>query len=143
MKLPLAFIFGSSMLLAACQSGPSLGANGSAELANIRHVCILARPAAKDPNPELKGEIAAALNKYGISSEAVDTDAGRQRLYESDCRYNLRYNTNGRGNSINYISLLIRTPEHSVASLRAYPNFTAGGRQAEIDRIIGQLLNKK
>jgi len=78
-----------------------------------------------------------------ISSETVDVDTQRQRLYEPDCRYNLRYNTSGKGNGTNYIALLIRTPEHSVASLRAYPDFKARGRQAEIDRIIGQLLNKK
>lgn len=142
MKLPLMLMLGSGILLAGCQSGPSLGTGGT-ELADIRHVCILARPQAKDPNPELKAEIAAALNKYGISSETVDVDTQRQRLYEPDCRYNLRYNTSGKGNGINYIALLIRTPEHSVASLRAYPDFKTRGRQAEIDRIIGQLLNKK
>ena len=131
MKLPLMLMLGSGILLAGCQSGPSLGTGGT-ELADIRHVCILTRPQAKDPNPELKAEIAAALNKYGISSETADV-----------CRYSLRYNTSGKGNGTNYIALLIRTPEHSVASLRAYPDFKARGRQAEIDRIIGQLLNKK
>ncbi|MFH6973892.1 hypothetical protein ACG2K1_08830 [Neisseria sp. 23W00296] len=144
MKFPLMLILGGGMLLAGCQSTtPSLGANGEAELAKIRHVCIMARHESKDPNPELKREIATALSKYGISSESVNVDTNRKRLYSPACRYNLRYNTSGKGDGVNYISLLIRTPKQAVASLRAHPDFKTGNRQAEINRIIGQLLNKK
>lgn len=141
MKLSTLIIIGTAALLSACQSNrPSLSANGAQELSNIRHLCILAR--AKDPNPGLNQEISLALQKYGISSEIIDVATNRQRLYESECRYNLRYNTKGSGNGLNYISLLIRTPEHPVASLRANPHFKTANRQAEIDRIIGKLLNK-
>ena len=142
MKRTSLLILASIALLSACKSNqPSLAPDGAEQLNNIRHICILSRT--QDPNPGLNKQIAQSLTKYGISSETVDVTTNRQRLYESECRYNLRYNTRGSGNSINYISLLIRTPDHPVASLRANPNVQSSqSQQAEIDRIIGRLLNK-
>ncbi|MDO5638660.1 MAG: hypothetical protein Q4G28_02210 [Neisseria sp.] len=143
MKFSSLLIIGSAALLSACQSSQtSLAADGAEQLGNIRHLCILTRP--DNPNPTLDRQIAQSLAKYGISSENVNVATDRKRLYEPECRYNLRYNTRGSGDKLNYISLLIRTPEHPVASLRANPNFqTAQNQQAEIDRIIGRLLNKQ
>ncbi len=143
MKRLSLLIFSSAILLTACQSNPvSLAPDGAQQLNSIRHICILSRP--QDPNPNLPQQITQSLAKYGISSETVDAISNRQRLYEPECRYNLRYNTRGNGTSMNYISLLIRTPDHPVSSLRANPNFQSPQtQQAEIDRIIGQLLNKK
>ncbi|UOO81168.1 hypothetical protein LVJ83_09300 [Uruburuella testudinis] len=144
MKRPILLMISSiTLLLSACQSSqPVLGANGAEQLNNIRHLCILSNP--KNPNPGLNRQIAQSLTKYGISSETVDAASNRKRLYEPECRYNLRYNTRGIGNNMHYLSLLIRTPEHPVASLRANPNFrNPQNQQAEIDRIIGTLLNKK
>lgn len=143
MKRLSLLILSSITLLSACQSShPSLAPDGAQQLSNIRHICILSRP--QDPNPNLPQQITQSLAKYGISSETVDVISNRQRLYEPECRYNLRYNTRGNGTSMNYISLLIRTPDHPVSSLRANPNFKSPqNQQAEIDRIIGQLLNKK
>ncbi len=143
MKRTSLLIIGAITLLSACQSSQtSLGANGAEQLNDIRHLCILTPT--KNANPALTRQIAQSLTKYGISSETVNVASDRKRLYEPECRYNLRYNTRGSGNNINYISLLIRTPEHPVASLRANPDFQrAPNQQAEIDRIIGQLLNRK
>ena len=142
MKRPILLITASIVLLTACQSSQSaLGPNGAEQLSSIRHLCILEN--AKKPNPTLNRQIAQSLTKYGISSETVDVTLNRKRLYEPECRYNLRYNTQISKDNINYISLLIRTPDHPVASLRANPNFQrAQSQQAEIDRIIAQLLNK-
>ncbi|ASK28038.1 hypothetical protein [Neisseria chenwenguii] len=142
MKLSTLLIIGSAALLSACQSSqPSLSDKGAQELGNIRHLCILTRT--KDPNPGLNEKIAHALQQHGISSETVEVPANRQRLYEPECRYNLRYNSQGRGDKLNYISLLIRTPEYPVASLRAHPNFKTADQQAEVDQIVSRLLNKK
>ena len=118
MKRTSLLILASITLLSACKSSqpsPSLAPGGSEQLNSIRHICILSR--AQDPNPGLPKQIAQSLTKYGISSETVDVTTNRQRLYDPECRYNLRYNTRGSGNSMNYISLLIRTPDHPVASL--------------------------
>lgn len=143
MKLPTLLIAGSAILLSACQSGqPSFGPDGEKQLNNIRHICILGKT--ENANPELDRQIARSLSQYGITSEIVDTAAGRKRLYDPECRYNLRYNTKGSGKDMNYISLLIRTPDHPVVSLRARPDLKASQNpQTEIDGIIGRLLNKK
>ena len=113
MKHPILLIAASIVLLTACQSSqPALGPNGAEQLSNIHHLCILEN--AKKSNPTLNQQIVQSLTKYGISSETVDVTSNRKRLYEPECRYNLRYNTQGSKDNINYISLLIRTPEHQL-----------------------------
>ena len=51
---------------------------------------------------------------YGISNEIEDVTSNHKHLSEPEYRYNLRYNTRGNDNSINYLSLLIRTPNHQL-----------------------------
>lgn len=135
MKLNTLLVLSALAALTACNSGKTrIGNYGQAELGKIQHICILDNP--KSHNRALVQNIADALNKHGISSETVDIVNDRKRLYDAECRYNLRYNT--RGNSI---SLLIRTPEHPVSSLRDKMTFTQNVQQ-QTDALVGRLLGK-
>ena len=91
---------------------PTLVPDGAEQLSNILHICILSRPKAN--NTALAQQTTQSLSKYGISNEIEDVTSNHKHLSEPEYRYNLRYNTRGNDNSINYLSLLIRTPNHRL-----------------------------
>ncbi|WP_416192588.1 hypothetical protein [Neisseria sp. CCUG12390] len=135
MKLKTLFVLSSLAALAACSGGKTrIGTYGPDELQKISHICILDNP--KTPNRALIQNIAVSLEKLGISSENVNIAENRKRLYDPECRYNLRYSTRS-----NAVSLLIRTPEHPVASLRDNLN-TTQNLQSQTDSLISRLLGK-
>ncbi|WP_416190226.1 hypothetical protein ACM67B_03920 [Neisseria sp. CCUG17229] len=135
MKIKTLFIATGLIVLTACHSGKTrIGNYGPQELQKINHVCILDNP--KTPNRALIQNLSTSLDKLGISSENVNITENRKRLYEPECRYNLRYSTR-----TNAISLLVRTPEHPVASLR--DNFNQKqDLQKQTDSLISRLFGK-
>lgn len=135
MKLKTFILISGIAALSACHHGQTrIGNYGPDELKKISHVCVLDNPQA--PNRGLVQNITASLEKLGISSETVNIADDRKRLYEPECRYNLRYSTRA-----NNISLLVRTPEHPVASLR--DDFDqAQDLQTQTDNLISRLLGK-
>lgn len=135
MKLKTLILISGIAALGACHNGQTrIGNYGSDELKKINHICILDNPQA--PNRALVQNIAVSLEKLGISSEVVNIADNRKRLYEPECRYNLRYSTR-----TNTVSLLIRTPEHPVASLRDSLG-SAQDLQKQTDSLISRLLGK-
>lgn len=140
MKRHLSVLAVCSLILTACQSTPAprLGKEGH-KLNEIRHLCIIEPSSAKH---NLNPYFAQALQAHGISSESVNVQTRRQRLYESECRYNLRYSVSFKNNrELSYLNVLIRTPDHPVASYRS--NSPEGSDlQSQISRSVGMLLGK-
>lgn len=136
MKSKIFLIIAGATALAACTTGQTrIGNYGATELQKIKHLCILENP--KAPQPEFTQNIRTALEKQGISSETVNILTERKRLYEPECRYNLRHS----GKPGQNISLLIRTPDHPVASLRDTMK-PAQDLQKQTDSLIARLLGK-
>lgn len=120
--------------------------NRADELKTIQRVCIIPNP--KRTPHGLEQVIARSLQNQGIEAEIVDVAANRQRLYEPECRYNLRYISAGNPEMIKKIAMILRTPDYHVANLgynvndepeyRRSPNL-----QQQTDGIIARLLGKK
>lgn len=144
MKYRIPALILTAAVLSACSTGrPSIAAGGAQQLSQIRHICIIANP--KNTHPEWHQNIARSLARHNISSEVVHLETDRRRLYDDECRYNLRFSTRGNADTLNYASVLIRTPERPVVSIR--DNFTnRNGRplqlQAQTDSLIDRLLGK-
>lgn len=133
--------------LSACSSTKVKVADGRAdELKTINRICII--PNAKRTPKGLENVIARSLQTHGIRSEIVSIDTGRKRLYEPECRYNLRYVSAGSPQMIEKITLILRTPDYSVATLGYNvsddPAFRrAPDLQKQTDGIIARLLGQK
>lgn len=147
MKYSIAASIFAAAALSACSSSPKLNvAQGKgAELKNISRICII--PNAKRTPKGLENVIAQSLKNHGIESETVNPDTDRRRLYEPACRYNLRYVSSGSPARIDKITLILRTPDYSVATLgynvngdRAY--LSSPNLQRQTDGIIARLLGK-
>ena len=143
-------------MLAAAVFSLGLGACGTTkvsvnegradELGSISRICII--PNAKRTPYGLEKVIARSLQSQGISTEIVDVAANRQRLYEPECRYNLRYVSAGNPQIIKKITVILRTPDYSVAtvgySVNSEPEFIRSpDLQKQTDGIIARLLGKK
>ncbi|MDO4696062.1 MAG: hypothetical protein Q4A49_00780 [Neisseria sp.] len=141
MKIRLSVLAVCSLILAACQSNaPRLGKEGR-KLNEIRHICII-EPS--DAENNLNPYFAKALQQHGISSESVNVKTDRKRLYQDECRYNLRYTPsfNSRDRQkLTYLNVLIRTPDHPVASFRSR---SPDGKdlQTQVSRTVSSLLGK-
>ncbi|WP_274570917.1 hypothetical protein V6667_07770 [Neisseria leonii] len=138
-RKPLLLLAAAAGLTACANNQTKLGTSGS-QLSEIRYICIIDNP--KAAQPELSSRIAQALQQNGIDSETVSLPAQRKRLYEKECRYNLRYSTAGNAQSLTQMSVLIRTPDHPVASLRYRPD-PSDNVQQQIDNVIARLLMKQ
>ena len=141
--LPLAL---TAAALSACSSTKVSVAEGKAgELKTISRICIIPNP--KRTPKGLEHVIARSLNNHGIDSEIVDVPADRQRLYTPQCRYNLRYISAGSRQMIEKITIILRTPDYSVASIGYKVSDDPAFRrspdlQKQTDGIIARLLGK-
>lgn len=136
MKSKVLLILIASATLAACgtRSQTIIGRHGVAELQNIKHICILETPKSQSGFTQ---NIQKALEKQGFSSEVVNVITEQKRLYEPECRYNLRYS----GKPGQKIAILIRTPDYPVIKLLA-PMTPTQDLQKQTDNLIARLLGK-
>lgn len=136
-----------ALALSACGTTKvSVAENRADELKNIKRICII--PNAKRTPYGLEKVIARSLQKQGIASEIVDMTNNRQRLYQPECRYNLRYISAGSPQTIKKITMILRTPDYSVASLGYNVNseqayLRSPDLQKQTDGIVARLLGKK
>lgn len=138
--------------LSACSSIKVNVAEGKeAELKTIQRICIISN--IKRTPQGYEQIIERSLQNYGIETEIVDVATNRKRLYEPECRYNLRYISVGNPNLIEKVTMILRTPDYSVAAIgykgssrqsirddqspRSNP-----GIQKQTDDIIARLLGK-
>ncbi|MCP2039599.1 hypothetical protein L1281_000164 [Neisseria sp. HSC-16F19] len=138
----------ATLVLAACatpQNQTQTKIHNANKLRNVRHVCIIANPKQKEP-AGLEQHIQASLKRYGISSEVVSAN-NRDRLYQSACRYNLRFKANGSRDIISNFNLLLRTPDHVVSQVYYVEGNEAVYRQQpdlqqQTDGIIARMLGR-
>ncbi len=139
-------LLAATLAVAACGSSQTrTDVQSVNDVRKIRHVCIIPNTGLKSP-PNLDHHFATALRRHNISSEVVPA-SNRQRLYQSACRYNLRYSGGGSDEAISKLNVLLRTPDHVVskvnyvvpdeAAARRYPNV-----QQQVDGIVERLLGK-
>lgn len=141
--LPLAAL---SFGLAACGTTKVNMAEGkAAELKSISRVCIIPNP--KRTPKGLDSVIARSLQNHGIETEIVDVGSDRKRLYEPECRYNLRYVSAGNPQMIEKITVILRTPDYPVSTIgynvSSDPTYRrTPDLQKQTDGIIARLLGK-
>lgn len=136
----------TATILSACGSTKVSVTEGKAnELKTISRICIIPNP--KRTPKGLEHVIARSLKNHGINSEIVDVATDRQRLYTPQCRYNLRYISAGSPQMVEKITIILRTPDYSVATMRYNVSSDSAFRrspdlQKQTDAIIARLMGK-